>query len=338
MIAARPPRAAVVTVIGCGLVVGAMTVVRAGQDAGPLGPPPAGLDWALPLPRDNWPTPEAIALGKALFGDRRLSVDRSVSCSSCHSPEQAFSDRVPASRAAGGGHTRRNTPSLHNAGYRTVFFWDGRVTSLETQVLRPIVNPDEMDLPIAEAVVRLDEAPSYREAFESAFDGPPTERALARALASYVRTLRAGDSDFDRYVAGHSDALSVDAQEGLRLFRGRANCVHCHMGPLLADGQFHNTGVSWGRGDTGRMMVTGSPEDAGRFRTPSLRDVARTAPYMHDGSIGTLDEVVEFYNRGGTDNPRLDPEIRPLNLTIDERRQLVALLRAFESHDRPRSD
>jgi len=180
---------------------------------------------------------------------------------------------------------------------------------------------------------RLEREPDYRERFKAAFqDGEISAPNLARAIASYVRTLRSGDSPFDRFFAGDSTALSTEAREGFQLFVGRARCSLCHSGPTLTDRSFHNTGVAWRDGvlaDSGRAAVTGTREALGAFKTPSLRNVARTAPYMHDGSIATLEEVLEFYNDGGSVNPYQDPDIHPLNLTTTERSALLAFLRSL---------
>jgi cytochrome c peroxidase len=333
----RRLRRAGVGVLAAGALVGlgGIASMRAPQAADhPLGPPPPGLDWHLPVPDDTPHTPAAIALGRALFFERQLSADGTISCASCHVPTRAFADEVPRSRGVRERETRRNTPSLLNAGYRRSFFWDGRVTSLEAQVLRPIVATDEMALSLDEAVRRLTAADEYRTAFAGAFGGPPDTRRLGQALAAFVRTLRAGDSRFDEEVET-GGVLTDEERAGLALFRGRGNCAHCHLGPLLADGRFHNTGVSWGSADLGRYEVTGIDADRGKFRTPSLRDVARTAPYMHDGSMSTLEAVLDFYDRGGTPNPHLDPEIRPIRLRADERRQLLAFLRSLDSRALP---
>lgn len=336
--------------------------------------PPRGLDAYVPVPDENPATAAKVALGRRLFFDTRLSADRSVSCSSCHRPERAFSDTLSLSRGVHGYRTTRNAPSLHNVAYREHFFWDGRVETLEEQVLRPIQHPKEMGLTLEELERRLREVQAYRRGFRRAFGvpgrggskvdrsgmpagpsaadrsgartasasarrapapSPVTARNAARALASYLRTLLAGDAPVDRFTAGDLEALSPLATKGFRLFNGRANCSACHPVPTFSDGEFHNTGVSWGGGDPGRFGVTGDSADLGAFKTPTLRDVARTAPYMHDGSLATLEEVVEFYDRGGNANPYQDPEIRPLDLTDRERRALVAFLRALTSSQTP---
>lgn len=290
---------------------------------------PLGLELYMPFPETNPPTFDRIGLGHRLFLDPVLSADRTVACASCHRPEHAFADTVARSRGVEGRRPARHTPSLLNAGYRRSFFWDGRTDSLEEQVLEPIADPDEMGLPLPRAAARLSSDPEYVAAFERVFRRPPAVPDLARALASYVRSLRSGNSALDRFSAGDTTALTPLAREGYRTFLGPARCAFCHGGPLFSDGGFHNTGVGWGDGDPGRAAVTGREEDRGAFKTPSLRDVARSAPYMHDGSLGTLEEVVEFYDRGANPNPHLDPEIGPLHLTPREREALVAFLRSL---------
>lgn len=216
-----------------------------------------------------------------------------------------------------------------NRAYGAAFFWDGRATSLESQVLMPIADPVEMGTPIDLLLRHLAVDTAYRRAFAGAFSEGLTRDNVARALASYVRTIRSGDSPVDRYRSGDTTALTPDARRGLDLFFRRANCSRCHLGPNLTDERFHNTGVATGTRDAGRYAVTQRTADLGAFKTPTLRNVELTAPYMHDGSIATLDQVVEFYDRGGRPNPHLDREIQPLGLSADDKRELVAFLRAL---------
>jgi cytochrome c peroxidase len=225
----------------------------------------------------------------------------------------------------------RNAPAILNRTYGRAFFWDGRAATLEEQVLLPIQHPKEMGADLPMVVERLRADATYRRQFDAVFGRPPDVRSLSDALATYVRTILSGASAYDRYEAGETTALNTEEQHGLRLFRGRAHCTRCHSGSNLTDEDFHNTGVSWGRRpyDAGRAVVTGVPEDTGKFKTPTLREIERTAPYMHDGSIATLEEVVDFYDRGGTDNPFRDRELRPLRLTEEEKTALVAFLRSL---------
>lgn len=295
-------------------------------------PVPLGQDLFAPVPDDNPLTRERVALGARLFVDPLLSVDRSVSCSSCHRPAHAFSDSIPFSRGAHGRAGKRNAPSILNVVYRSSFFWDGRANSLEEQVLQPIQDSLEMDLSLAELETRVRASASYSRAFRRAFGEDVSAQNIARALSSYLRTLRSGNAAIDGFKNGDTTALSPVARRGIDLFVGKAHCAACHLGPNLSDGDFHSTGVAF-RGDTlrdpGRFAVTGRAEDRGLFKTPSLRNVAVTAPYMHDGSVRTLEEVVEFYDAGGRRNPNLDPLVRPIHLAPDEKRALVEFLRGL---------
>jgi cytochrome c peroxidase len=298
-------------------------------------PVPRGLDLYMPVPADNPETPAKIALGRRLFFDPLLSRTRSMSCATCHDAAHAFANNRQVAIGIDGRPGTRNVPTLVNRGYGGSFFWDGRASSLEEQALEPIRNPLELGSRVSDVVQRIASVSSYRVAFHAAFGKEPNPDDLARALASFVRTIVAGDSAFDRAMDREPDAMSASARRGLELFLGKANCWLCHRGPTLSDEQFHNTGVAWrpatraGSGvpsDLGRAAVTGKAEDRGAFKTPTLREVVRTAPYMHDGSFRTLNDVVEYYDRGGQPNPVLDRRIRPLHLTATERGDLVAFL------------
>ncbi len=295
-------------------------------------PPPLGLDLYMPVPEGNPITAEKLALGRKLFFDTRLSVDRTKACATCHIPGLAFTDGRQVAEGVQGRKGTRNTPTLVNRGYGASHFLDGRAGSLEEQVLQPIEGEAELAFQIPLAVSRLRQSDDYQLAFDRAFGRSPDAETLAWALASYVRSILAGNSPVDRFRRGDRHALSHQEAEGLRIFVGKGNCSACHVGPNLTDEEFHNTGVAWREGrftDPGRFRVTGLDEHQGSFKTPTLRELPRTAPYMHDGSIGSLEEVVDFYDRGGNTNPSLDDEIRPLGLTADEKRALVAFLRAL---------
>jgi cytochrome c peroxidase len=279
---------------------------------GPGGPDGLG---GLNVTAANPLTPQKIEAGRKLFFDTRLSADNSTSCATCHDPSKAFADGRAIARGVHNAVGSRNTPSLVNAGFGRAFFWDGRATTLEAQVLGPMTNPNEMGLSEPE----IEERTNMKAA------------DVAAALASYVRTIRSRDSRYDYFRAGQTEMLTADERAGLDVFRGR-QCVTCHGGPNLTDERFHNTGVGWTNGrfaDAGRVVVTNDERDRGAFKTPSLRDVARTAPYMHDGSLSTLEEVVAFYSQGGRRNPNQDPRMRPLNLSVDEQRALVAFLKTL---------
>jgi cytochrome c peroxidase len=298
---------------------------------------PAGLDLHLPAAADVHLSTASVALGRRLFFDPRLSRDWTLSCASCHRPELAFADGRTVSVGISGAAGKRNTPTLVNRGYGALHFWDGRAASLPAQVLEPIGDPLELGLEVEAAIERLARDPGYRRAFRQAVGDAPTPASLAAVLAAYVASIFAGDAPFDRYAAGDTLALSSEARHGRRLFVGRANCAACHVGPNFTDERFHNTGVAWRTGapsDSGRYRVTRDPRHFGAFKTPTLREVARTAPYMHDGSLPTLEEVMEFYDRGGHPNPYLDPEIRPLRLVPEEKRALLAFLRTLSGRVR----
>ena len=300
----------------------------------PAGHPavPLGLDLFAWHPDDNPPTPARINLGERLFFDAALSKDRRISCASCHQPAHAFADTAGVSRGSRGRAGRRNAPSILNVAYRLSLFWDGRAPSLEEQVLQPIQDSLEMALSLDSLEARLRGNSSYRREFQRAFRAEPTAENVARALATYLRTLRSGNAPLDRLRNGDSLALSPLAQRGLSLFVGKARCSSCHLGSFFTDAEFHNTGIGWRAGvllDSGRASVTRLPNDLARFLTPSLRNVALTAPYMHDGSIRTLEDVIEFYDRGGSPNPGLDDLVRPIGLSPLEKSALAAFLRSL---------
>jgi cytochrome c peroxidase len=269
---------------------------------------PLGLDLFMPVPEENPLTAEQIELGRQLFFDRRLSRDGSLSCATCHNPDRGFADARPIAVGIGGRPGRRNAPALINRGYGRAFFWDGRAKSLEEQVIKPIEDPNELGASLVEASRRT--------------GVPPEEMRLA--LSSFVRSILSGNSAFDRFVNGDRTALNDAQRAGLQVFRSKGNCVACHVGPTLSDERLHNTGVAW---RDARFADPGAGR--GDFKTPTLREVARTAPYMHDGSLATLEDVIDFYDRGGRANPSLDAEIRPLRLSTGEKEQLAAFLRTL---------
>ena len=298
---------------------------------------PLGLDAYMPIPEENPLTREKVALGRRLFFDPILSRDGSLSCATCHDPRRAFTDGQAVAVGVLGRKGNRNSPTLVNRGYGAAHFWDGRAASLEEQALQPIENSNEFDMSVEGVVARLQEHHEYPTLFEAVFEREVNAEDLARALASYVRTILSGDAPIDRYLNDRREALSEQARKGVRLFRGKANCTACHLGPTFSDEQFHNTGIAWRDGewlDPGRFAVTGKEEDRGAFKTPTLREITRTAPYMHDGSLATLEEVIEFYDRSGNPNSHLDSELRPLHLTAEEKQALVAFLQALSGNIR----
>ena len=273
----------------------------------------------------NW-SAEQSALGKRLFKDRGLSRDRSIACVDCHDPQLAYTDGKARSVGIRGQVMRRNSPTLVNLALGRSQGWDGRTTNLEAFVLGPIQNPLVMDLPIEEAVRRVQADKSYRKAFQRVFGGGPTRERLAMALAAYHRSIYSVDAPFDRYVAGDPQALTPEAQRGLALFVGKARCGECHSGSGFTDESYHTLGIG---DDPGRGTVTRSSADFGAFKTPSLREVGITAPYMHDGSLATLADVVDYYDRGGDPHPNLDPRMRRLGLTDGEKAALVAFMESL---------
>jgi cytochrome c peroxidase len=281
-----------------------------------LSPPPLGLDLYRPVPEANPLTPAKTALGRKLFFDKQLSRDGTVACATCHNPKKAFTDGRPVAVGIDGQKGQRNVPTLVNRVYGKLFFLDGRAPTLEKQAIEPILNPIEMGLSLPEIQART---------------GLALEE-VAGAIASYIRTILDGNSPYDYYINGDTKALSAEEKLGLSVFRGKGRCNTCHAGPNLTDESFHNTGIAWRDGvlhDPGRFTVSGKPEDRGAFKVPTLREVARTAPYMHDGTLKTLEEVVDYYDRGGNVNPYLDEELRPLHLTSGEKSALVQFLRSL---------
>ncbi len=313
--------------LSCGLLSAGLSCLLGEGPYKPL--IPLGLDQWLPVVDSNALTLPKVELGRKLFFDKRLSRDGAIACASCHIPEKAFTNGEAVAVGIGGRRGARNVPTLFNRIYGLSQFWDGRKASLEEQALEPIQNPKEMDMSLGELEKRLEQIPEYREGFAGVFGGKPEAANIARAIASFVRTLLAAGSPLDRFEHGEQEALSGQARRGLELFRGKAHCIACHSGPNFTDERFHNTGVAWRDGrllDEGRFAVTGKPGDRGTFKTPTLREIGRTAPYMHDGSIPSLEEAVDYYDRGGNRNPHLDQEVKPLHLTAEEKRALAAFL------------
>ncbi|ONF42959.1 hypothetical protein BTO32_09660 [Marinobacter lutaoensis] len=320
-------------------------------------PPPtlaAGIDhWQElgPLPPVTPPANAAEesrrALGRRLFFDPILSRSGQIACASCHHPDQRFADgrRTSSGHDLKTGH--RNSPSLLNTGLHRVWFWDGRAGSLAAQAMEPMLNPVEMAASREGIEHRLNQDEDYRKAFAEAFgESPITLEQVAEALASWQATLRSRSSPFDRFLKGDHRALSDQAILGLHLFRTKARCINCHMGPLLSDDRFHNLGLTYYGGkyeDLGRYQVTRNPDDVGRFRTPSLREVAATAPYMHNGLFPHLRGVLALYNGGGprptpkahqADDPlfpKTSPILQPLGLTQRELDALESFLRSLTS-------
>lgn len=316
----------------------------------PVGPPisisaPLGLP-PVPIPADNPPTADTVALGRRLYYDTGLSIDNTISCASCHNPMVGFGDGKPVSDGVRQQKGNRNSPTVFNAAYMTMQFWDGRAPSLEKQAEGPAANPVEMGNTLEGVERTLNADPSYRLEFKKAFGADVITYAMVeKAIASFERTVVSGDSPFDRFMyGGNKKALSASARRGLEVFRDpkKGNCATCHLigekYALFTDNKFHNLGVGVKLGmngdaeltDLGRFKVTNVETDKGAFRTPSLRNVALTAPYMHDGSLKNLKEAIDFYIGGGNSNPHRDKEIHPLDfLTGQERADLEEFLKSL---------
>ena len=286
---------------------------------------------ALVIPADNPQTDEKVALGAQLYFDPRLSVDNSISCATCHAPETAWANHDKVDTGVGGRTGTRNSGTVMDAAYMKFQFWDGRARTLEEQALGPIHNPVEMGETLEHVVRKLNAIAGYQAQFRRVFGTAVTADGIAKAIAAFERTVLSGPSPYDRFMAGDRTALSASAVRGRDLFAGAAGCSGCHAGPMFSDQSFHNIGVGMDRlaPDIGREAVTHDPADRGKFRTPGLRNVALTWPYLHDGSAATLEDVVEFYDSGGTPNPALDPRIARLGLTAEQQRDLVAFLRSL---------
>ncbi len=296
----------------------------------PVGPRTLGLT-AVDWPRENRFSTEKAALGKLLFFDVRLSPDASVACSSCHSPMHAFAESSDVSMGFHGHRGVRNAPTLINVAYEENFFWDGRAETLEEQIREPAGNPIEMASSPEAIVSSIRGVPGYRAYFTRAYGTPEiTWGRITQAIATFERTIVSGNSPYDRYRAGEKNALTAAQRRGLQVFR-EARCNVCHSAPFFTNGSFANLGIGAGKShpDPGRFRLTHDEHDWGAFKTPTLREVALTAPYMHDGSLHTLEEVVDFYDGGGAPNRNLDNRIRPLHLAAEQKHDLVAFLHAL---------
>lgn len=357
MVAPRPALLLAAAALAALVTVGAACRGPDRRAAAPAGPPPWELDNPVrPLPEAplgveaDWAalpfriTPEKVRLGRWLFFDARLSADRTISCATCHRPEHGFSEPTPVSTGIRGQQgTRRSTPILNAAWpVSPFFFWDGRAGSLTEQAKGPITNPVEMGNTLDGATAAIAAVPGYRPYFREAFgdDAIDIER-IVEAIAAYEATRLSGNSRWDRFRAGDEAALTPLESRGEALFNGVAQCNTCHLGPNLTDGQFHNLGVGYrapgigllpeaGFADRGRFSVTGEEKDMGAFKTPTLRDVAKRAPYMHDGSVPDLEEAVLHYWRGGIANPWLSDKVVRFPLSSSELEALVAFLRALD--------
>jgi cytochrome c peroxidase len=326
--------------------------------------------WSYYVPKENPLTRAKVKLGRELFFDKRLSADGTVSCASCHDPNLAFTDGKRVSDGINGRRGKRNSPSLLNAMFNSAQFWDGRAATLEVQAVLPLIDADEMgNRSLEEVVSRLQKIPEYTPLFREVFQTGVSIDGIAKALAAFERTLVSADSPFDRFNAGDRGAMSDAAKRGMLLYRTKGRCNICHninqSFPFLTDQNFRNTGIAAnnsafdsitskasvltqenpdssllrsltfqdGGSELGRFVFTGNSLDIGAFRTPSLRNVELTAPYFHDGSAATLNDVIRYYVKGGNDHPLRDWELNSLSLTSNEQDDLVEFLKSLTSYD-----
>lgn len=317
------------------------------------------------IPEDNPLTKGKVDLGRKLYFDKRLSADDTVSCATCHDPNKGFADGEIVAIGIKGQKGARNSPTVLNTAFLDFQFWDGRALTLEEQAKQPIINPVEMGMPSHDAVVeKISNISEYITDFKNVFGTDSiTIDHIAQAIASFERTLITLNTPFDRFIAGEDNAISASAKRGWELFQGKARCITCHefnvSYPFFTDNKFHNIGVAMkdkdfvdlarkaartnadpatlaheeASSELGRYLVTKEPKDIGAFKTPGLRNITLTAPYMHNGSEPTLESVVEFYNKGGEPNPNLDGGIRPLNLSEEEKMDLAEFMKTLTSDD-----
>lgn len=289
---------------------------------------------AATAPQDNLPSPTRVELGRALFFDTRLSAKGVMSCASCHNPALGWSDGRPTAVGHDMKILGRATPTIVNAAFNPLQMWDGRKGSLEEQALGPFESVDEQNLPLEELEKRVAGIPGYVSLFDRAYPGEPITRlTIAKAIASFERTILSEDSAFDRWRAGDQSAMSASAKRGFDAFNGKAQCALCHQGFNFTDNGFHNIGIKEGTGvmDMGRFAHRKVAVLKGAFKTPTLRDIALTAPYMHNGAYQTLEEVIDHYVRGGDVKENLDANMKPLNLTEQDKRDLLEFMRSLTS-------
>ena len=298
---------------------------------------PLGLDdEAFKIPKDNLMTKEKVELGRLLFFDKRLSANNTIACASCHIPALAFTDGQSVSTGINNQQGGRSAPTAINRGFSEAQFWDGRAATLEDQSIGPFANLIEHGFVSHDQLIaKINSIQGYKKLFSDIYGiNNLTKENVGRAIATFQRTLISGNSPFDRFdYNGDQDAISESAKRGKKLFFDKARCNLCHMGTNFSDEKFHNIGIGWDESDTldlGRYRVSKNEKDLGAFKTPTLREISITAPYMHDGRFATLEDVVAHYNKGGVKNPFLDNQIIPLKLSEGEIKDLVAMLRSLE--------
>jgi cytochrome c peroxidase len=296
------------------------------------------LPTAVPVPATNLNYKAKVKLGEQLYFDGRLSQNGAISCAFCHTPGLGFADPKQVSVGVGGKRGGRQAPTVYNTAFNPVQFWDGRAGSLEEQAIGPIVNPVEMGETHENVVKKLSQIKGYVTQFQLVFGTGISMQGISEAIAAYERTIISTNSAFDQYVLGDKTAMNEEAQRGMALFKGKARCILCHNDSNFTDNQFHNLGVPQVgpmKEDLGRYYVTRRPEDKGAFKTPTLRSIVETAPYMHDGVFKTLEEVVDFFDQGGGKNSNLSPLMKPLGLTKEEKTNLIAFLKALKGEEIP---
>lgn len=314
---------------GLGVITGVIFIVIATI---PITTTAKTADYIRPqmkVPSDNQITPERVSLGHALFFDPRLSGSNWISCATCHNPALGWSDGLPTAIGHNMTVLGRATPTIINTAYNRKQMWDGRFRSLEQQALGPIQADLEMNQDMDELLVELNAIPGYVQMFKSAYgDEGITQNTIAKAIAAFERTAVSTEAPFDRFIKGDKNAISASAKRGFALFEGKANCAACHQGHNFVDDGFHNIGVP-DSNDPGRYTIVKVAVLKGAFKTPTLRDITLTAPYMHNGAYNTLEEVVDHYNAGGKATGNIDPNIKPLNLSDQEKKDLVAFMRTL---------
>ncbi|RHX83315.1 cytochrome-c peroxidase [Leptospira stimsonii] len=291
---------------------------------------------SYPFPKENEPNPTRIELGKILFFDPIVSGSNWISCATCHNPGLAWTDGLKTAIGHNMKVLGKNTPTIINSAFGEKMFWDGRADSLEEQALGPISSPDEMNQNPDELVLELKKIKGYRDRFERAYPNEGiTKETIGKAIASFERSILSFQSPYDAWIQGDNKAINESAQRGQALFKGKANCIACHLGNNFTDDGFHNIGIKSKEKDPGRFKLVPVKSMKGAFKTPTLRDVALTAPYMHDGSYQTLEEVVDHYDRGGDDLSNLDPNMKPLKLSEEEKKDLISFMRSLTGKREP---
>jgi cytochrome c peroxidase len=324
--------AAITFIVGCGK--NTTTAPTAETFTPEIQPLPQGLTTyeAMPIPADNPLTPEKVALGRQLFFDERLSIDGSKSCYSCHVCEKGLTDGLPKAIGPGNKTLPRSSPTLWNIGYHKEFYWDGRSPSLEKQAMAAWKGGNMgVGEKTAEFAARVNGLQGYKQQFQKVFQSDATPENMMMAIAAFERTIISGNTAWDRWKAGDQTALSQSAYRGWNIFQA-IKCNNCHDGVLFTDQQYHNVGIGMDQKepDPGRFTVTKNPQDTGAFKTPTLRDIAKSAPYFHDGSAKTLEEVVDIMLAGGKPNQYLDKKnLQPQKILPEQREDLLNFLRSL---------